>query len=138
MHRPMWLSGPLSLRQPASLVPPPSTILDGDGRFQILRAGRASHLKLERLRFEDGRAVEEGTDDPRDSLGGAVNALGRLLMTNTALRGHRAINGGALYTEGVVRIERSVMSLNSADRCGGMIYSAGKTTIAGCKLESNR
>ena len=30
------------------------------------------------------------------------------------------------------------MSLNSADRCGGMIYSAGKTTIAGCKLESNR
>ena len=50
---------------------------------------------------------------PRGMMGGAVNALGRLLMTNTALRGHRAINGGALYTEGVVRIERSVMTLNS-------------------------
>ena len=82
--------------------------------------------------------MAEDAHEPRGMMGGAVNALGRLLMTNTALRGHRAINGGALYTEGVVRIERSVMSLNSADRCGGMIYSAGKTTIAGCKLESNR
>ena len=105
---------------------------------QSLRASRGSTLKLERLRLEDGRAVAEDAHEPRGMMGGAVNALGRLLMTNTALRGHRAINGGALYTEGVVRIERSVMSLNSADRCGGMIYSAGKTTIAGCKLESNR
>jgi len=71
-------------------------------------------------------------------MGGAVNALGRLLMKNTALRGHRAINGGALYTEGKVSIERSVMTFNTADRCGGMIYSAGKTTIDSCKLESNR
>ena len=77
-------------------------------------------------------------DDPRRTMGGAVNALGRLLMKNTALRGHRAINGGALYTEGKVSIERSVMTFNTADRCGGMIYSAGKTTIDSCKLESNR
>ena len=82
--------------------------------------------------------MAEGVDDPRGTMGGAVNALGRLLMKNTALRGHRAINGGALYTEGKVSIERSVMTFNTADRCGGMIYSAGKTTIDSCKLESNR
>ena len=55
---------------------PIGTTLDGDEQHQILRASRGSTLRLERLRLEDGRAVAEGSDDPRGAMGGAVDARG--------------------------------------------------------------
>ena len=118
------------------------TTLDGDEQFQILFGGRGSQLKVENVRLEDGRATDEGggasDEGVRRSLGGAINALGKLTMVNTAVRGNRAINGGALYTEARVRIERSMAEHNVADRCGGMIYSAGKTAVASSQIQANR
>ena len=37
--------------------------------------------------------------DPRASLGGAVCAFGKLVLSNVVMRNNRAINGGAIYTE---------------------------------------
>ena len=114
------------------------TTLDGDEQFQILFGGRGSQLRIENVRLEDGRATDEGAEDVRASLGGAINALGKLTMVNTAVRGNRAINGGAMYTEGKTKIERSMAEHNVADRCGGMIYSAGATAVASSQIQANR
>ena len=97
---------------------PVGTVLDGVEKHQILRTGRASSLHLMTVRLENGRAMREVAADPRASLGGAVSALGKLVLTNTVVSGNRAVNGGGLYTEGEVEVHASLLQHNTAARCG--------------------
>lgn len=100
---------------------PVGTVLDGVEQHQILRTGRASSLHLMTLRLENGRAMREVEGDPRASLGGAVSALGKLVLTNTVVSGNRAVNGGGLYTEGEVEVHASLLQHNTAARCAGLL-----------------
>ena len=71
------------------------TVIDGEQRFQIFRTSAHSELRLRNVRLEDGRAVDRSTD-PRAVLGGAINAFGKLVLSNVVMRNNRAINGGGL------------------------------------------
>ena len=74
---------------------------------------------LQDLRLENGVALIREKIDPRLALGGAINALGSLMLTNTVVRDNRAINGGGLYTEGDVEVHNSRLERNLAHQCGG-------------------
>ena len=87
--------GPGSVGQSSAI----GTIIDGEQKFQIFRTGAFTELMLMGLRLEDGRAVTKMMADPRASLGGAVCAFGKLVLSNVVMRNNRAINGGAIYTE---------------------------------------
>ena len=106
------------------LAPVASTV-DGGGRHQILRTGYGSSLIVQSVRFEHGVATDEGSDDPRASIGGALCVSGTLALNNSIIRGCRAINGGGLYTEQKASLTHSILTDNAADRCGGLIYTAG-------------
>ena len=84
------------------------------------------------LRLENGVALIREKIDPRLALGGAINALGGLMLTNTVVRDNRAINGGGLYTEGDVEVHNSRLERNLAHQCGGALYAAagGKVHLA--------
>ena len=116
---------------------PIGTTLDGDERWQILRAGYNSRLFVSSVRFENGRAVDSTGHDPRWELGGALNTLGYTTLNNTVFAGNRAINGGGTYVEGRLEIHHSVLQGNSADRCGGFIYTAGQANITNSALRAN-
>ena len=74
-----------------------ATAIDGGGKVQVLRTAPLSRLHLQDLRVENGVAlVTEKGGDPRLGLGGGVNALGALVLTNTVVRGNRAINGACV------------------------------------------
>lgn len=77
--------------------------------------------------------------DLRLALGGAINALGGLMLTNTVVRENRAINGGALYTEGDVEVHNSRLERNLAHQCGGALYAAtgGKVHLAHSGIHNN-
>lgn len=113
------------------------TTLDGDARFQILRLALHANLRLERMRLENGRALDGSGVDQRASLGGALNALGSVVMRNVAFRGNRARNGGAIYTEADLHVSRAGMEYNYADGCGGFIYAAGRAEIISSAFDSN-
>ena len=118
------------------LAPVTSTI-DGGRRFQILRTGYGSSLRVSSVRFEFGVAMEESSDDPRDALGGALCASGNVTMNNSIVRSNRAVNGGGLYTEGYTKLRHSVLADNFADQCGGLIYAAGVASVLACEVVSN-
>lgn len=116
---------------------PIGTTLDGGERFQILRTIYGSKVEVHNVRFEHGRATASDGNDPRASLGGSINSLGKLTLNNTVVRRSRAINGGALYAEGKTTILHSVLTDNIADRCGGFIYTAGACQISSSSLSRN-
>lgn len=118
------------------LAPVTSTI-DGGRRFQILRTGYGSSLRVNSVRFEFGVAMDESSNDPRDALGGALCVSGNLTLNNSIVRSNRAINGGGLYTEGYTRLRHSVLTDNFADQCGGLIYTAGVASVDSCEVGSN-
>jgi hypothetical protein len=147
-------------RQPGQSSPIGTTI-DGNGRFQLLRTSRNSSVHIQTIRLENGRAAGphsaaasvptdreaasdsssgNGDSDARDWLGGAVCALGRLVLTNVAVRGSEAAYGGGLYTEGVVEIHDSQLEWNVARRCGGALYAAhgGKVKVFSSGITRNR
>ena len=76
---------------------PIGTIIDGGGQHQLLRTSTASSVHLQTVRLENGLATAAGSG--RAAAGGAVNALGRLVLTNVALQKNSAVNGGAVYIE---------------------------------------
>ena len=117
---------------------PIGTTIDGGLQFQLLRTAYGSKIRLQSLRLENGAAMDESSDDKRASLGGALNALGSLVVNNSVVRRCRAINGGALYTEGRATLRNSLLIENVADRCGGLIYTAGATKIDNCEVTANR
>jgi len=99
-----------------------------------------SNPPSEDLRFEDGRAVEKSAD-VRDGLGGAINAFGKLIMSNVVMRKNRAINGGAIYTEAPIDAKDSLFEYNFAEECGGMMYAGafgGDRKISSCKIDVNQ
>ena len=105
---------------------PIGTTIDGGNEFQLLRTAYGSKVRLQSLRLENGVAMAEGSADKRASLGGALNALGALTVNNSVVRRCHAINGGAIYSESKVHLMHSVLAENVADRCGGLIYTAGR------------
>ena len=123
----------------AGCTSPVGTVLDGVEQHQILRTGRASSLHLMTLRLENGRAMREVKGDARAALGGAVSALGKLVLTNTVVSGNRAVNGGGLYTEGEVEVHASLLQHNSAARCGGFLYAelGPRAHLESCTIRYN-
>ncbi|KAL3932935.1 MAG: hypothetical protein SGPRY_000499, partial [Prymnesium sp.] len=119
---------------------PIGTVIDGEQRFQLFRTAAASELRLMDIRLENGMAVET-SEDPRTSLGGAINAFGTLYLSNVVMRNNRAINGGAIYTEAPLDAFSSLFEHNVAEKCGGMLYAAafgGDRKINGCSLQMNQ
>ena len=62
------------------------TVIDGGGSVQLLRTDPYSRLHVQDLRLENGVALFKERADPRLALGGAINALGGLILTNTVVR----------------------------------------------------
>ena len=117
---------------------PIGTTIDGGNEFQLLRTAYGSKVRLQSLRLENGVAMAEGSADKRASLGGALNALGALTVNNSVVRRCHAINGGAIYSESKVHLMHSVLAENVADRCGGLIYTAGPAKVDRCEVTANR
>lgn len=121
---------------------PIGTLLDGQRRFQILRMAGASSVHLQTLRLEngyaagDGGAGDAGAEDERAEHGGAIHARGTLVLTNVAVRGCFAVNGGGIYTESELEVHESVLTANSAQHCGGCAYVAlsGKAHFNKCTI----
>ena len=80
------------------------TVLDGGGAHQLLRCQPGANLSIDTLRLENGAATAADPGDPRGRAGGAVNCLGNVLMSNVALRGNVAEDGGAIYFEGMLEV----------------------------------
>ena len=58
----------------------------------------------------DGREEEAARGahrEPRDYLGGAVCALGQLVLTNVVVAGNTAAYGGGLYSEAGIEVPRA-------------------------------
>ncbi|EOD05736.1 hypothetical protein EMIHUDRAFT_438869 [Emiliania huxleyi CCMP1516] len=126
-----------SAEKAAGLSSPVGTILDGGGAVQILRTGAGSEVHLNTLQFERGSADQLLDADARAGAGGCVNSLGALVLQNVAMRNCKAVNGGALASEGGLEASKSVFTHNVARHCGGGIYVAlgSKAHLAQCHLE---
>lgn len=124
-------------RPGGAMLAPVGTTIDGGGSLQILRTSYGSRLRVQSVRLENGRATDETDDDLRAALGGAICALGNVTINNSVLSANRAINGGALYVEGILSVRHSRLTDNLADRCGGVVYMAGRASISDCDLTRN-
>lgn len=61
--------------------------------------------------------------------GGAVFTDGALKIVNCHFTDNKAVNGGAIYAKGPLEILSSTAELNSARDCGGVIYYTALLTI---------
>ena len=133
-------------------VQPIGTVIDGGGRFPILRLGKFSSLAVNTLRLENGNAracdptmpdielINVGvarSSEPgwtaqigeggcvMHAAGGAIFSVGgQLVLTNTAIRWNRATFGGGLYVEGEAEVHQSNVDHNVASKCGGALYAS--------------
>ncbi|KAL1524863.1 hypothetical protein AB1Y20_019743 [Prymnesium parvum] len=127
-------------KEPTGQSRPIGTVIDAGQAFQHFRTAAGSELRLQDVRLEEGRAMG-GSDDPRAAVGGAISALGKVVLENVVVRKNRAINGGAIYTEAPLDARDSLFEYNFAEECGGMMYAAafgGARTISACKIHVNQ
>jgi hypothetical protein len=109
-----------------------ASTINGVRRHQLLSTALGSSLLLRNVELVNGWAPaqptsnREGFERPRASLGGAVNALGELVLDDVGLRRNTAEYGGAIYFEGAnLAVSNTVIEHNVAQECGGAVYVAG-------------
>mmetsp|Transcript_20593 Transcript_20593/g.66917 ORF Transcript_20593/g.66917 Transcript_20593/m.66917 type:complete len:122 (-) Transcript_20593:530-895(-) len=104
----------------------------------LLRTGAGSEVHLNTLQFERGSADQLLDADARAGAGGCVNSLGALVLQNVAMRNCKAVNGGALASEGGLEASKSVFTHNVARHCGGGVDVALRCGERGVNSVSSR
>jgi hypothetical protein len=87
---------------------------------------------IERLTIQNGNTVEGG--------GGIYNNGFRLILNDSFISNNSAMSGGGISnitTKGMVTLNNSTVSGNSALDCGGGIYSAGNMTLNNSTVSGN-
>lgn len=105
------------------------TIIDADKIDRIFQIDAGTNVDLKKLTLEDGQAGSTAQVDG----GGAILNLGFLNLIDCTIQKSVAVDGGAIYNQGILVIERSTLSANgifpvtgqTATTSGGAIYQGG-------------
>lgn len=117
--------------------------VSGDNRYRIFLVGPEGKLTLRNLILARGKSREGGAlcgaGDGADRFGGAVCNLGELIVLDSYFTRNTADAGAAVYSqEGVVRINSSRFTHNSAEGDGGALYLVeGSLDMSGGEFQDN-
>lgn len=96
------------------------------GALMVMPGGTAV---LDRTDFFDNRALNRG---------GAIYALGTLLLTNVQVEGNSGAIGAGLFAAGLTSIDQCVIRDNRATLWGGAVSNEGRMLIANSEISENR
>lgn len=134
------------------------TVLDGQGSVRLLQVSRGTKATVKGMTLRGGLAQAEGGEPPPDEeapsnlpfAGGAIHNAGELTLKSVRIEGSKAAYGGAIYNNGLLIVEASLIRANTATMmdeeartcqkgCGGGLYNDGYGTafLTDTTLEEN-
>jgi hypothetical protein len=118
---------------------PGHTILHGGNDGRVVETPGPLTVALRNLRITGGAATEPGGVEAGRG-GGIYNSAQQLTLTDCAITGNRACEGGGMFTFGPVQMTRCTVSDNEAvddGFLGGGIYNGGTLTLVDSLLTMN-
>jgi hypothetical protein len=120
-----------------------TTTVDGGNATRIFEVGGGTStptVTISELTLEDGNGM--GGDNPGDGGAVYVNTTGSTLtIEHAALNDNTAASAGAVFSDGMLIIENSTLSGNTASGFGGgggaVFGNEGKVTIQGASISDN-
>ncbi len=108
--------------------------ISGGNASRIFYVNSGQTVALKGLTLTDGNGTGAGINPA----GGAIFAVGPLMLTQCILSGNSATLGGAIYTGlSPLTLTQCILSGNSVDGVGGAIYANGPATLTHCTLSGN-
>jgi hypothetical protein len=139
------LNGELLIAGDVTIIGPGANVLtiDGNNASRVFNVSNFANVSISGLAIVNGRAA--GTP-PANRGGGIYNQSSSLTVSNCTLSGNLAVNGGAIYNDGLsgafLEITASTLSGNSATNGAGIDNDSGtsgfaQVTISASTLSGN-
>ena len=112
-------------------------VIDGERKNQIMVINENVKVSLSKLKFTNGRAMEELFDR---ASGAAIDSGGTITVNNCTFTNHKSSYAGAISIFGKCTIKNSKFINNSAVVNGGAIQSSSfsELTISKCTFKDNK